>query len=214
MKKIFVFTSTILSLLLLSQGCNKKEEGPIGIIYGQVTDKNNEPINGASINLSPSDITTTTEMNGWYYISDVSSGKYELSFSKSGNTIKNNIKINGNCLRCDAHMTDFEYIHTFEYNGHTYWVAPDPHTSASEYISWSAANTYCENLTLYGYSDWRLPTIEELGTMYQHRNIIGGFFQGKYYAAYWSSSIQNNYHQYINWATGETSTNQTVETRG
>ena len=33
-------------------------------------------------------------------------------------------------------------------------------------ISWRRANKYAENLSLGGYSDWRLPTIEELDTLY------------------------------------------------
>ena len=89
---------------------------------------------------------------------------------------------------------------TFTYNGHTYRVAPDPHTSYDEYISWSAANTYCDNLTAYGYSDWRMPTIEELETMYQNRISIDGFFNRIYssqqqrytYAIYHSSSLHSS----------------------
>ena len=96
-------------------------------------------------------------------------------------------------------IVDIDYLSlpTFTYNGHTYRVAPDPHTSYDQYISWDAANSYCENLTAYGYSDWRMPTIEELETMYQNRNAIGGFIienvydvarTNRYYAYYHSST--------------------------
>ncbi len=50
---------------------------------------------------------------------------------------------------------------SFEYNGHTYWVAP-----ASTAMQWSMANSYCNNFSLYGISGWRMPTIEELTQMY------------------------------------------------
>jgi hypothetical protein len=33
-------------------------------------------------------------------------------------------------------------------------------------MSWDQANNYCENSTLQGQTDWRLPTIDELKTLY------------------------------------------------
>ena len=73
---------------------------------------------------------------------------------------------------------DYSDLPTFEYNGQTYVVAPDPQQSFSEYIGYNAAESYCNNLTLYGYSDWRMPTIEELEMMYLNRFSIGGFVEG------------------------------------
>lgn len=51
-------------------------------------------------------------------------------------------------------------------------------------VNWNSANTLCESSTIAGYNDWRLPTIEELGTLYNNRALIGGFTTGRY----WSSS--------------------------
>lgn len=84
---------------------------------------------------------------------------------------------------------DYLALPTFQFNGHTYRVAPDPHTSINERISWSAANAYCENLTAYGYSDWRMPTLEELQTMYNNRATIGGFINVPV-----NSDISSHYH--------------------
>lgn len=42
----------------------------------------------------------------------------------------------------------------------------------------------CDQLVLQGYSDWFLPSKNELGLLYQQRNEIGGFIEG----FYWSSS--------------------------
>src|SRR5215472_11615544 len=33
-------------------------------------------------------------------------------------------------------------------------------------VDWNQANAYCSNLQLAGYSDWRLPTVEELEGIY------------------------------------------------
>lgn len=112
-------------------------------------------------------------------------------------------------------IANLEYLNlpTFTYNGHTYKVAPDPHTSYEEYISWTAANSYCNNLTAYGYSDWRMPTKAELETMYQNRVAIGGFIDyyhiGLYYYDSWyhSSTIATGStdHYKIVWSDGSAS---------
>lgn len=107
---------------------------------------------------------------------------------------------------------DLEYLAlpTFTYNGHTYRVAPDPHTTCTEYMSWTQANDYCENLTAYGYSDWRMPTLSELETMNSNRSSIGGFIEStynsdngyRYISLYHSSNVCNNYHNIVNWSDG------------
>ena len=47
------------------------------------------------------------------------------------------------------------------------------------------ASNVCYNLSLSGYSDWFLPSSDELNQMYLLKNIIGGF---DIYSNYWSSS--------------------------
>jgi hypothetical protein len=51
-------------------------------------------------------------------------------------------------------------------------------------ISSSIAASICSNLSTGGYSDWYLPSYDELLKLYQNRNSIGGF--GNF--IYWSSS--------------------------
>lgn len=81
---------------------------------------------------------------------------------------------------------DYIALPTFVYNGHTYRVAP----CVPNVYSWSDANAYA-SATLYGYSDWRLPTIQELQQMYILRNTIGGFDTARDMyerCYYWSST--------------------------
>lgn len=98
----------------------------------------------------------------------------------------------------------YDTLPTFQYNGHTYRVAPEPN---NQYLHWSTANTYCENLTLYGYTDWRMPTKDELMQMYSDRNSIGDFVTNYNYGAdYWSGTTCNgnqyNGHYYVSFSSG------------
>lgn len=134
--------------------------------------------------------------------------------------------IDGECIYGEEKSFGPVVTSTFEFNGHTYMVAPDPHTSYDQYISWSAANSYCENLTCWGYSDWRLPTIEELETMYQLREAIGGFIRDtswctggiwhNYHSVYHSSTVGSyyTYHYYVEWNSGSVSNNVDIEISG
>lgn len=82
----------------------------------------------------------------------------------------------------------------FKYMGQTYMVAPDPGYE----LNWSEANGYCNGLTMYGYSDWRLPTKMELQQMYYDRNSIGGFVESSNNDVfYWSSSLYYNNYYYV-----------------
>lgn len=86
---------------------------------------------------------------------------------------------------------------TFTFNGQTYRVAPP----ATNNMTWSNANNYCNNLTLYGYTDWRLPTKNELLQMYEDRNSIGGFGAGGYWWCIDSYGAGGAY--YVNFSNGQ-----------
>ena len=58
-------------------------------------------------------------------------------------------------------------------------------------MDWNAAKTACDELILNGYSDWRLPTKDELNRLYVNLKMVGvGNLANRYY---WSSSEGDGY---------------------
>jgi|GEM_PF-625943 len=54
--------------------------------------------------------------------------------------------------------------------------------------TWDSAVLVCKKLKLNGYQDWRLPTKDELNTLYSNRSVVGDFGDGNY----WCSLEQGN----------------------
>ncbi len=81
----------------------------------------------------------------------------------------------------------------YEKDGHGLVAAPTDLGPESYYGStsrpWIDAETACEKLVLNGYSDWRLPTIKELNSLYKNMDKIGGFDKK---SPYWSSTEDYN----------------------
>jgi hypothetical protein len=69
------------------------------------------------------------------------------------------------------------------------------HTAPEGLLNWQQALAYCENLTLGGHSDWRLPNRAELQTLMnygmEYPSIDTNYFSSTY-DAYWSSTTQAN----------------------
>jgi hypothetical protein len=67
----------------------------------------------------------------------------------------------------------------------------DPHTAACENTSGDTAMTYCEDLNLSGYSDWRLPNIKELQSIvdyHEEKPALHDIFQYRRPGYFWSSN--------------------------
>ena len=103
----------------------------------------------------------------------------------------------------------YDCLPSFEYGGHTYKVAPDP----GNLMVWSHANSYCQNLSLYGYSGWSLPTKEQLNQMYAERNVIGDFYTDctNNNCTYWSSTGRSDWHYSICFGDGSLLWNANTE---
>ncbi len=79
-------------------------------------------------------------------------------------------------------------IIVYEADGHGLVVA----ASDLGKLDWTNAITACNELELNGYSDWRLPTKEELDALYTTLKLHGkGDFEN---SSYWSSSEYNSYY--------------------
>lgn len=87
-----------------------------------------------------------------------------------------------------------------------YVILEDSHlmvqtTDLSSAATWTQAKALCENSTVGGYTDWRLPTLTEFRILYNHKSEIGGFNSRLYWSSYsgvtTSTSYSNSYFDMI-----------------
>ena len=71
-----------------------------------------------------------------------------------------------------------------DYNPSVPYVVIAASADQSLGASWTTANKICDDLELNGYTDWYLPSKEELNKLYLNKYIIGGFSD----SWYWSST--------------------------
>ncbi len=63
-------------------------------------------------------------------------------------------------------------------------IAAEADLPGEDKYNWNAAKKACSDLRENGYSDWYLPSKEELNQLYLNRSAVGGFASG----VYWSST--------------------------
>lgn len=163
-------------------GAEVTERGVCWSLAHNPTINNNKKASGSGTGSYTCNLTNLNK-NTKYYLKAYAINKYGVSYGE------------------EISFTT-EPFPTFQYGGNTYYVAPDP----GNYMEWSTANSYCNNLTLEGLSGWKLPTKDELVQMYAERNSIGGFLT--YPSSwdppiYWSSTVASgSYHYYVFFSTG------------
>ncbi len=165
---------------------------------GNVTDEGGAPVTARGVcygkfpnpDLSSTYSHTSDGTGTGYYTSNLGSSLSGVIYVRAyatnanGTTYGSQKQVNVSYLK----------LPSFMYDGHKYRVAPSPNS----YMSYGDAENYCNGLELFGYSDWRLPTYNELYQMYILRETIGGFIN----AEYWS--YRNSTGAYtVNFSNGE-----------
>ncbi len=92
------------------------------------------------------------------------------------------------------------------------WAARDNGSN----ITWSEAKKYCENYMVAGYTDWRMPTLEELKGLYEHvdtdlnllkRGVVRNYNINKFFSitccCTWSSEKRDSKAVYFDFVFGE-----------
>lgn len=84
MKELF-YTVACLVAGLFAAGCSEDETPGFGSVYGIVTDADtHQPVYGASVTLSPGNLSTTTGDDGHFEFTELEAGQYKLQIQASG----------------------------------------------------------------------------------------------------------------------------------
>jgi hypothetical protein len=112
--------------------------------------------------------------------------------SKNTSTIAVSAPTGGGSKNLDvvAYPEGVDPFPIIESGGSTFAVQLSDITSGS---TWSSANALCQESTIGGYTDWRLPTLDELRLIYNNRYKIEELAQN----AYWSVTPHTNGYYYI-----------------
>ena len=124
-----------------------------------------------------------------------SSGAWALVFTDGDDQLP--VKSSSEYVRCVR--GDSSFVHNFQDNGDqtvtdqgTGLMWENDSSVNTQTMTWEEALAYCENLTLGGYSDWRLPNIQELRSIVdytRHDPAIDPLFLSQS-DWYWSSTSQ------------------------
>jgi len=74
----------------------------------------------------------------------------------------------------------------------------DSTITITQQLSWDDSSSYCETLDYAGFTDWRLPTVNEIGTFHKYKEEVKNFKYTKYWTSLWHSNLGMPYYAY-NW---------------
>lgn len=176
--------------LMLFNSCGKEELVSITIKGVVVDEETGDPIPGVRVQFETEQFVVT-ERNGAFRLENMPVREiYTLSFHANGYSLIEESREASNMetipfgeisLKTTSSLSDLK---TIGFDGQTIYVLP---ADIGELMDGLQAKSSCENLTLYGFSDWILPNEDELNQMYIHHEMIGGFFKDWYLSS--SSSL-------------------------
>jgi len=116
----------------------------------------------------------TLEKNDYYFRQAFDADKLVPAASRAKSFVR--------CVHSNGaiNLSDENGVWGFSFRGYDYQVMPDDLTG--EY-KWEEARDGCESLTIYGFDDWYLPSIDELDFLYNNRIALN--MNGTWY---WSST--------------------------
>ncbi len=89
----------------------------------------------------------------------------------------------------NQNVTTYGDVKTFKINPKYYVLSEEglmvqaDDINSDKYTRWDVAYAMCENSTVGGFDDWRMPTIQELIILYLHKDEIGNFKDSYYWSA-------------------------------
>lgn len=188
-------------------------------VDGYITDSVDYHVQGAQVTIEDpvegsgadfSNLQATSDASGYYYISNVPDSPWglRLNISYSNCTdYSDDYNLNGSDKTIDVQLD-----HCYEYNGDgtisnlqtgLMWENSMETIWRGKYNWWQAAGEYhetynsnntdvCGNLTLSDYTDWRLPTFQELVDLKPLLSIFDNWVvpdpNDSYFENYWSST--------------------------
>lgn len=142
------------------------------------------------------DFSNLSRSNDGNTINFLSTGQRAATFSwQDKRTLSQIEQMTGYKVKPRGVVSQFKhggYV-VYEENGHGLVAAITDLGS----MDWNSAKTACDELILNGYSDWHLPSAEELNALYvilEQRAALGGFANNYYWS---STEHDNNYYAWF-----------------
>jgi hypothetical protein len=121
--------------------------------------------------------------NAWKILSEKTNAYFEMEIADCKDAIKNKL-----------------YVELPVAN-----IAVQKEDVSSSELDWKSAVALCNNSILGGYTDWRMPTIDELATLYTNQKMIGNFKQNYYWSATIYDKELNDWYSDISFSSGNKS---------
>jgi hypothetical protein len=174
MKRFFVLSMLVVSLTLCVVGCSGKETG----LEGKVIDGKGQPLANVKVEAKMSQplkgyehFETKTGPDGSFKLSKLfPKSEYQLIFYSERWTINRRLRTES---APEGETKILPYPVTIRFMNVKEGIVLDTETSLmwasrdnGSVINWYNAKNYCENYRGGGYTDWRLPTLDELKKLY------------------------------------------------